>query len=167
MKNNIIDGYRIVLALVVGLVFYSCSSSQTTAQPANTSVTAAIDSNNWVFTALQVRPQTGRTGPVNGLYTVTYTPDTLNVYLPYFGRAYGNADLLRNKSPLDVVLTDFTVNKEQEKPGRWRIVFKPADQKDLQSLSFVFFTNGSAALDIILTNRSPISFTGTVASGKK
>src|SRR5687768_15245508 len=72
MKHNIINGYRIALTLAVSLVFYSCISSQTTAQP-NTTVTAAIDSNNWVFTALQVRPQIGRTGPVNGVYTVTYT----------------------------------------------------------------------------------------------
>lgn len=167
MKNSIINMYRMAAVVVLGLVFYSCSSSKTVNDSANTTVTAAIDSNNWVFTALQVRPQTGRSGMVNGVYTVTYTPGKLNVYLPYFGRAYGNADLLSNKSPLDFILTDFTVNKEQEKAGRWRIVFKPVDQKEIQSLSFVLFTNGSASLDIILTNRSPISFTGTVTAGKQ
>ena len=167
MKNSSINMYRTAAVLIISLVFYSCSSSKTVNEPANTTVAAAIDSNNWVFTALQVRPQTGRSGMVNGVYTVAYTPGKLNVYLPYFGRAYGNADLLSNKSPLDFILTDFTANKEQEKTNRWRIVFKPADQKDIQSLSFVLFTNGTASVDIILTNRSPISFTGTVTAGKQ
>lgn len=167
MKNSIINMCRAMAVLIISLVLYSCSSSKEVNQQGNTTIATAIDSSNWVFTALQVRPQTGRSGMVNGVYTVAFTPGKLNIYLPYFGRAYGNADLLSNKSPLDVIFTAFTENKEQEKTNRWRIVFKPADQKEIQSLSFVLFTNGTASLDIILTNRSPISFTGTVTAGKQ
>lgn len=145
--------------LVVNLVFYSCSSSQTVGA-GSPEFTSAIDNNSWTFTALTARPQVGRSGVVNGVYTVMYSPGKLHVYLPYTGRAYGNADILNNDGPLDFTITNFTADKEELKSGKWRLVLKPTGQSTVQSMTFLLYSNGKASVDIIMTNRSPISFSG-------
>jgi hypothetical protein len=125
-------------------------------------ITDAINKNEWVFTSNYVMPQSGRSRSVNGPYNVTYSANKLIVYLPYFGRAY-TATIGSTQGPLDFKSSDFDISKDQTKEGQWTLVLKPKDYREVQTMTFTFFDNGSANLAVILTNRSPISFSGTVA----
>ncbi len=69
---------------------------------------------------------------------------------------------MSTQSPLDFQSTNFTINKKENDKGRWDVVIKPNDYREVQSLTFTFFNNGSAQLNVQLTNRTPISFNGDV-----
>lgn len=148
------------------LALASCSTAQQSAAPKEP-VATSIDSSRWRFDVQMTRPQEGMNRIPNGSYFVICTAGKLNVYLPYFGRAFSGAEVFQGKSALDFVSKDFTVEKEQQGEGKWRIVIKPKDQAQVQSMSFTLFSNGSGSLDIIMTNRSPISYTGTVSRAKE
>lgn len=157
---------------VIAIVFFmsmfglaSCGTAQQTTA-AKEPVATSIDSSRWRFDVQMTRPQEGMNRIPNGSYFVIYSAGKLNVYLPYFGRAFSGAEVFQGKSALDFVSKDFTVEKEQQGEGKWRIVIKPKDQAQVQSMTFVLFSNGSGSLDIIMTNRSPISYTGTVSRAK-
>lgn len=144
----------------------ACSSSRTVTTTSEADITAAIDSNRWTFTVDRVVPQTGRSRQPNGIYTVVYTPNKLNVYLPYIGRAYSGADVFSTVGPLDFISKDFTTDKQLVKPGEWTIKIKPKDNTEVQLMIFTFFSNGTADLAVNMTNRSPISFSGRVDISK-
>ena len=154
--------------LVVASFVLSCSSSAPAAGgQTTTSIATAIDSSDWTFIVDQVRAQEGMSRQPNGTYSVIYKPKKLNVYLPYFGRAYSGAEVFQGKSALDFVSTDFVVQTASKEAGQWRLVFKPNDQRQVQSMSFTVFSNGTASLDVIMTNRSPMSFSGRISPSRK
>lgn len=158
----------VLIVMVSGFVFTSCSSSAVSASSSSTTIGRAIDTGSWTFTVNIIRPQAGRTRQPNGLYTFTYTPGNLNVYLPYFGRVFGTADVVSGENPLNFISKDFEMKKEKIKNGKWRINFIPKDfHQQVQQFSFLIFENGTASLDVIMTNRSPISYNGDISAEKK
>lgn len=151
-----------ILALSAAIIFlHACSATKITPEKMQ-ALDSVINSNRWRFSANNVMPQFGNSGPVNGSYDVVCKNDSLVVYLPYFGRTNSAANAYNNKGPLDFTSTDFTLKKEQTKKGRWEISIQPKDNRDVQSINFILYTNGSAALSITMSSRSPISFDGRV-----
>ncbi|MBC7936912.1 MAG: DUF4251 domain-containing protein [Rhizobacter sp.] len=166
MKPVIRTNFFIAPLIIIGaLLPGSCSTARQTTGT-NERVSASIDSSRWTFTVETVMPQQGMTRQPNGTYSVIYKDGKLNVYLPYFGRAFSGADLLQGTNALDFISKDFAVDKEELGTDKWRISFKPNDQRQVQSMTFILFNNGSGSLDIILTNRSPIGYRGTVSKSK-
>jgi hypothetical protein len=148
------------------MLLVGCSSSkQATSDASKAAVTEAINKNDWVFTANYVMPQSGRSRTTTSVYTVTYSENKFLVDLPYFGRAY-SASIGSTESVLNFKTSDFDISKNMKKEGEWDITVKPKDYKEVQTLNFSLYANGSAGLSVILTNRSPISFRGTVAPKK-
>jgi hypothetical protein len=168
VMNNGIQRAGAALVVLAGLIFFSsCGASKNmTNSAAAQELSKSIDSSNWTFTVQQVRPQQGSSTIPNGNYSVIYKPGNLNVYLPYLGRAFGGADLLLGQSPLNFISKNFEVEKQPLKQGKWRIIFKPTDQTQVQSMTFILFSSGSGSLNIIMTNRSPISYSGTLSANK-
>ncbi|HRN54998.1 MAG TPA: DUF4251 domain-containing protein [Agriterribacter sp.] len=128
-------------------------------------IAAAIAADNWVFSANQVLPQRGRSRNLTGGYVVACRKDTLLFYLPYFGRAY-SATISETTSPLNFKTTDFSFSKTKNDKGRWNITVVPKDYREVQSCDFTLYENGSAQLNVQMTNRSPISFSGFIQPGK-
>lgn len=160
--KNIVAG--IFCIALLGLA--SCGTAQQTAG-AKEPVAVSIDSSRWVFTVQMIKPMEGMNSQPNGTYSVIFKQGNLNVYLPYFGRAFNAAEVYgTGKSALDFISKNFTVEKEKQGDDKWRIIIKPQDQPQVQSMTFVFFSNGSASLDVILTNRSPIAYSGIVSRAK-
>ena len=157
MKSKILA----ILLLVAATVIVSCSpANQISTEERSKATTNAIDSNKWTFTVNQVRPLVGRTRQANGTYTVIFNENKLVVYLPYFGTATGGADVLSGKGPLDFTSNDFMVNKQQTQPGEWKMHIEPKDYNEVRTMDFTLYANGSSSLDIVLTNRSGISYSG-------
>ena len=154
--------YRLIFPALLAVLLNACGSSS----PVGTATTdadiqKAIDSSNWVFTANQVMPVSGRTRQVNGNYTVVYKGQKLEVYLPYFGRATTGADVLSGRSPLDFSTGNPAIDQQQVKPGEWRIQLRP-DNPEVQVMDFTFYANGTAYLAVRMNSRSGINYNGTV-----
>ena len=154
----------------IALPFTSgCSSTKRTeavVAASNEQTTEAINNDRWIFVVNQIMPQTGRSRTATSRYDVRSSKDTLSVQLPYFGRAYSGADVMTNNSPLNFTSTDFDRVKEEGGNGKWNITIKPKDNREVQSLNFTLYNNGSAQLNVQLANRSPISFSGSVMPRK-
>jgi hypothetical protein len=158
---------RTICFLLAGLFFFvvfsACSpGNKVSSQGTPEEVVQAINNDNWIFTAYNSNPQSvrGRAG-LTGINEVKYTKDSLIVYLPYFGRLYSGAESMNNRSPLDFISTNLDVSKEKKNDG-WAITIKPKDHNPVQSMYFTLFENGTAQLNITLTNRSPMSYTGAI-----
>lgn len=140
----------------------SCSTSKSTLGVPGASeeeITKAIISNQWIFVADQALPQRGRSRILTSRYSVILKNDTLTSDLPYFGRAY-SAVIGETKSPLDFTSAIHTIDRKDNKKGKWDIEIKPGDYQEVQSYNFTFYSNGAAQLNVALTSRSSIGFNG-------
>jgi Domain of unknown function (DUF4251) len=162
-----VNNPAVLVVLISAVLLGACNpASHITAVTTEKDIIKAVDSSQWSFTPNQVIPQYGRARQLTSGYTVEYRNNKLTVYLPYYGRAYGGADVLSGRGPLDFKSLDFTANRQQPKDGEWKITFIPKDQREVQSMNFVLYSNGSAHLDITMTNRSAVSYQGSIAPAK-
>jgi len=124
-----------------------------------------IDSQNFVFKAKTVYPQSGRSRQLTDEYDLTVTKDKVVSYLPYFGKAY-SASIGSNEGGIKFSSTEFEY-KSNKTSKNWEITIKPKDASDVQQLFLTVFDNGHANLRVTSTNRQAISFDGVVMEGKK
>jgi len=153
--------------LLMVLISYGCeTTNRTTATTETENVGNISQGSDWVFTANTAIPQKGSTRQLSIGFNVTLNQKKLVVYLPYYGQAYTGADLFSGKGPLDFTSTDFTIERTAAKKGGWNISIKPRDYKEVQSMEFTFYDNGTAYLNVSMQNRSSINFNGTVEQVK-
>lgn len=125
-------------------------------------VKGLIQSRNYVFQAQSVFPMRGRTRQISGEgYDVAVSKDTVNSYLPYFGRAY-TAPIDPSKGGIQFISKDFEYTEKPGKRGGWDITIKPKDVRDVQQLFLSVSEDGYASLQVTSTNRQPISFNGVI-----
>lgn len=153
---------RLILPAFLAALLCACSSSKQ-AGPVETEVgiQKAVDSSRWVFTISQVIPAYGRSRQMTSDYSVILRGEKLEVYLPYFGRATSGVDVYSGRGPLDFSTEKPAIDQQQIKPGEWRIQVKP-DIREVETMDFTFFANGTAHLAIRMTSRTAISYNGTV-----
>jgi hypothetical protein len=148
------------------LVFCTASSfiRQVHSSVTQDEIAQAINNDRWDFTADYAYPSYGKSRNITGVYYVQCRKDTLIVALPYYGKLNSPAGA-SNENPLDFKSTDFKLTKEVRKKGGWLVTIK-SPNSEVQSMSFTFFDNGSARVNLIMTNRSGIDFSGKVAPAK-
>jgi hypothetical protein len=121
-----------------------------------------VQGRNYVFQAQSVFPMRGRTRQIAGDgYDVTVTKDTVNSFLPYFGRAY-SAPLDPSQGGIQFISKDFEYTEKPGKRGGWDITIQPRDVRDVQQLFLSVSEDGYASLQVTSTNRQPISFNGVI-----
>jgi hypothetical protein len=125
-----------------------------------------VNEMHYVFEANYVNPSRGDGRSLTSEYDMKVSKDTIVAYLPYFGRAYVAPNDLRGGG-IDFTLTNFEYSVTEGKKGGWDIVIKPKDKnisnfKDVQTMGLSISTDGYAFLQVISTNRDPISFNGTI-----
>ncbi|WP_316812759.1 DUF4251 domain-containing protein [Pedobacter heparinus] len=98
-------------------------------------------------------------------YQLQVSKDSVEAYLPYYGRAY-TATMNPDDSGIKFKSKDFKYKAEQKKKG-WMITIQPKDAKDVQSLTLNVSENGYATLNVNSNNRQPISFNGTISEPKE
>lgn len=124
-------------------------------------IKAAIDNKRWKFLADYVTPTYGNSRNLTSEYFVSTSNNKLIVALPYYGKLNSPAGALEG-NPLDFESISFDITKEQRNTDAWVITIKDPD-REVQTMVFTFFDNGSANLDITMTNRTAISFNGRMA----
>jgi hypothetical protein len=162
MKRIINHPLLLIPVYLTAVILYNaCSSAReiTTATPQE--IKSGVDNNRWKFSADYVTPSYGNSRSLTSEYFVSTTNNKLIVALPYFGKLNSPSGALEG-NPLDFESTNFDLTKEQRNAGAWVVTIKDPD-REVQSMVFTFFDNGSAQLDITMTNRTSISYTGRMA----
>jgi hypothetical protein len=129
-------------------------------------IKSMVEAQNYIFDANYVSPMRGISRALNSQYDMTISKDTISAYLPYFGQAT-MAPYNPTEGGIKFTTTKFTYNSKVGKKGGWTVVIKPTDRsvlnwRDVQTMTLSISQDGYASLQVISTNRDPISFNGTI-----
>lgn len=128
-------------------------------------IKALIDSQNYVFKAQSAIPMSGATRQLNYDYDLKVSKDTINSYLPYYGRAY-TAPMDPTQGGIHFISKDFEYTVTPGKKQGWDIVIKPKDVQDVQMMSLSVSSDGYATLQVTSTSKQPITFNGIITERK-
>jgi hypothetical protein len=129
-----------------------------------------VENVSYVFKANFVTPQRGGGRQLTSDYDLTVSKDTINAYLPYFGRAY-IAPTDPTEGGIKFKTTNFEYKAKSNKNGGCDIVIRPKDRNinsmtDVQTMRLSISQTGYASLNITSSNRDPISFDGYIEARK-
>jgi len=125
-----------------------------------------VESVSYVFKANFVTPQRGGGHQLTSDYDLTVSKDTINAFLPYFGRAY-TAPTDPTEGGIKFKTSNFEYKAKSNKHGGWDIIIRPKDRNinsmtDVQTMRLTIGSGGYASLNITSSNRDPISFDGYI-----
>jgi len=154
---------RIILSLLVPILFLAKSIQ---AQKLDSAVVVqAIESKNYIFKAQTVTPQRGGLRHLTPEYDFVVKPDTLNIDLPYFGRAY-SAPINPSDAGIKFTSMKYEYAAKRNKKNRWEITIKPNDVNWVRDLYLTVFDNGRASLRVNSNDRESISYDGYLKTNK-
>lgn len=151
--------FYLILLMSVYLLA-SCTSTKKIVD--NRSASEKITSQRYKFIANYVVPSTAGFQPryLTSEYSLKVTPDTIQAYLPYFGRAY-EAPFNPSEGGIKFTSTNFNYSvKTGKKAGNWIINIKINDQNKGIDLTFDVWDNGKGDLRVYDQTKQPISFQG-------
>ncbi len=162
-----------LMAILLGAFMFNCkpvSAQNTRAQKTTAkkqTIKKMVDNQNYVFMAQMAMPQGWNTIQLNYDYDVIVSKDSVETYLPYYGRVY-----VAPMNPNDPAETGirfkskkFDYNGGTKKSG-WEINITPYDVKETRQMILSISDLGYANLNIISNNRQPISFNGYITENK-
>lgn len=155
--------YILPLAFLM-LFVWACNPANQVAATDSAAIKKAIEEGAWKFNVTLVSPQSGSSQQPNGIYYVSLKHDSLNVYLPYFGRAFAGANVLSGENVLDFITQNYDKVITPSGAHKWEITFSTKEQRELPVLQFYIFDNGNASLNVRMNNRSPISYSGYITA---
>ena len=125
-----------------------------------------IDMQDYKFVAQQALPMSGRSMILTSEYDLFISKDTLNAYLPYFGRAYvAPAD--PTEGGIKFISVDFDYTIEPAKRGGWTVLLTTKDVKIQFKLILNITSSGTASLSVNDITRQTISFHGFIEERRK
>jgi hypothetical protein len=130
------------------------------------SVKPLIDSQNYVYQAQIAEPLHGPIRHLTTIFTLQITKDKIVSNLPYFGRAY-IAPIDPTQGGLQFTTTKFDYTLTAGKKDGWIVVIKPKDNRDIQQMQLNISSDGYASLQVLSTNRDPITFNGIITAPDK
>lgn len=99
-------------------------------------------------------------------YQLKISKDSVEAYLPYYGRAY-TASMNPDDAGIKFKSKKFSYKTTKKKKGGWIINIAPKDAKEVQNMTLSVSENGYAVLNVNSTNRQAISFNGVIAEPKE
>jgi hypothetical protein len=115
----------------------------------------------FVFKAQSAWPLQGTVVQLNPGFDMKLLADSINTYLPYFGRSFV-AGYSGTGGGINFTCTKFDYKLKDKAKGGWEIVIKPSDAKDINELIYSVSTNGYATLQVTSPTRQAISFYGVI-----
>lgn len=156
MKKNGINKIVASLLLISASLFTNAQNDN------ETTIKNIVETQDFIFKAQMALPSgTGSRQLEANYYDVKVSKKTLEVFLPYFGRAFSvtnypsDGGINFNSAKFDYKITS-------GKKGGWDISIKPGDAINIRELSFSISKTGFADLQVISDNRQPISFYGYI-----
>ncbi len=121
-----------------------------------------IDSRQYRFNAQSATTMKGKTIHLSYGYSLKINQDSLNVDLPYYGRAY-SANLGSSDNGIKFKSANFTYSADSAKKGGWEITIKPNKETRVNNIYLSITTSGYCTVRLNNTDREPISYYGTVS----
>lgn len=165
--KTLIKLFLVFLVVSCGLNMANAQNLKKDRQAAKeASIKKMVDEMHYVFEANYVNPSRGDGRSLTSDYDLRVSKDKIVAYLPYFGRAYVSPSDLKGGG-IDFTITNFEYSVTEGKKGGWDVVIKPKDKnisdfKNVQMMRLSISTDGYAFLQVISSNRDPISFNGTI-----
>lgn len=169
----------ISLLFIFGFLFFfqNCSSQNTVESK---TVDALVNSDAFTFYAQRANPTnydvinvmnsmpnstSTRMLNLDGNYTIVLKRNILEVVLPYFGRSFKpnyNGD-----NSYRFTSKDFTIDKSQNKKGKWIVKIKPNDNTNASEIIIEIYKNGKAFTSMRSNDRQPISYDGYISKNEE
>jgi hypothetical protein len=99
-------------------------------------------------------------------FELRISKDTINSYLPYFGRAYSTDYGTRN-SGAEFTSFDFSYTESTNKKGQRSIVIEPRDNKDVREVRVTLYGDGHAYVQLNFNQRQSIGYRGQISEQKR
>jgi hypothetical protein len=154
------------LSILLAIGAVSCSTSSTAQMVEGTALKSLLEAKNFVFQAQSAQPTRGTTRQLSGGYDLRLSGDTLVAQLPYFGRAF-SAPIDMRGGGIEFTTADYGYTLESQRKGRWNITIDPKGVKDVRQMTLSVSENGYASLQVLSTNRDPITFNGVVVERRQ
>lgn len=148
---------RFFIFLLIGVMGFSTVDAQETDAAVLKSI---LQNRNFTFRAQSAWPLQGTVVQLTAGYDMKLLQDSINTYLPYFGRAYTGG--YGTENGIKFVSKKFDYKLKEKQKGGWEITIRPADTRDITELTYSISTNGYATLQVISNNRQAISFYGVI-----
>ena len=124
-----------------------------------------LKDRDFVYHPTLANPLSGSTVQLDYSFSARIQGDTINSYMPYYGRAY-HVEYASRKGPFDYILPIKNYNFKKTKNG-YEVSFEVKNGMDNIKYTFNVSETGYANLTVISTNRQSISYYGTVEKPKK
>lgn len=124
-------------------------------------IKALVNAQRYSFEAQTALPLGMRGRQLTPGYELKVRKDTIEAYLPYFGRAY-TATIGSNDGGIQFKTTDFKYTLTEAKKGGWNITIVPKNSGDTRQLTLYVSQAGYASLQVTSNNRQSISFNGYI-----
>lgn len=157
--------YTLLLVLLSG--FYTANAQSTRAQKKQQKLEAIkkmVNNQNYVFMAQMANPLGWKTVQLNYDYSVAVSKDSIDCYLPYYGRVY-----IAPMNPTDPAETgiqfkskNFDYKDNTSKKSGWEVTIAPHDVKETRRFILDISESGYATLNVTSNNRQAISFNGYI-----
>lgn len=157
-KNTFIT----LFILLVSIIHVEHLSAQETNEA---TLKTILTTKSFTFKAQSAWPLQGTVIQLNPGFDMKLKNDSINTYLPYFGRSY-QASYNSTGGGISFISTKFDYKLKEKSKGGWEIVIKPTDTRDVDQLIYSVSSNGYATLQVTSTNRQAISFYGVIEKAK-
>lgn len=160
---------KLVYLLFAVTILTACGTMQTVAEKESKAmeIRTAIDDFRFTFNPTYAHPTGYQAVYLSPYYDVKVSPDTLTVYLPFYGRAY-RAPITPDENGYRFTSTDFEYQViPGKKAGNCLIDIKINDQRRDLRFYFDIWENGVARLNVSDIDRQSISYQGEVSAGQK
>lgn len=161
----------VFLILLAALTAFSCTVSEQTRQSraekkallAQT-IRQQVDERQYEITVRQAYPLGGTPIMLTTPYSLTIIGDSINSYLPYYGRAwnvpYGGGKALNFTGHIRYYRSTWVSDQQV------RIAIIVENDEDVYQYDVEVFLNGSAYINVSCRNRQTIGFSGEI-NGKR
>ena len=153
MKQNV----RILLLLLMGVAGVLSGGAQETN---SNNLKTILSGKNFVFKAQSAWPLQGTVVQLTAGYDMRVLQDSINTYLPYYGRAFTAS--YTGEGGVNFTSRKFDYKLKEKQKGGWELTIRPADAKDVVEMNYSVSANGYATLQIISNNRQAISYYGVI-----
>jgi hypothetical protein len=159
MKRKI--KFNTLLLLLAGTLGFSTVKAQETNEAVLKNL---LTLKTFVFKAQSAWPLQGTVVQLTPGFDMKVMGDSINTYLPYFGRAYQAG--YNNGGGISFTSSKFEYHLKEKSKSGWELVIKPTDVRDINQLIYSVSTNGYATLQVTSNSRQAISFYGVIEKGK-
>ena len=164
-KKCWIKAALLLLILGMGLTPVFAQKGQSGKDERSVAVKNMLTAKRYVFKPQTALPMGGSSRQLTQDFDLRVSGDTLQSYLPYFGRAF-TAPINTNESGIRFTSTEFDYTVKPRKKG-WDVVLVPKDAPNVRQMLLQVSAAGYASLVVTSNNRQSISFTGYVTENSR